>query len=88
MRYIPTWLIPLAFAALIGAGIYYYAKVRSDDGQECQRDVDCVRRVCIEDVRGTYCSRECQDDAQCLEGWRCIRPPGPRQRDPSCVRPR
>jgi len=81
-------LAPIVLLLAIAAGIYYYARLRSDDGATCSRDVDCVRRTCIEDVSGTYCSRPCSVDSECMEGWRCLPPPGARRRPTSCLRPR
>jgi hypothetical protein len=87
MREYVHFLTPLTLAALIAGGIYYWAAVRNDDGEACERDVDCVRRVCIGDRVGSYCSRECDDTSDCSEGWRCLRPAGARSRTPSCIRP-
>lgn len=81
-------LAPILIVLALAAGIYYYARIRADEGAPCARDVDCVRRVCIEDVTGTYCTRGCSQDAECPEGWRCLPPPGNRHRTRSCIRPR
>jgi hypothetical protein len=87
MREYLHFLTPLALTALIAGGIYYWSALRSDDGETCERDVDCVRRVCLGDDQGRYCSRECRDDTDCSEGWRCFRPAGGRRRNQSCLRP-
>lgn len=87
MKYDLHFLTPLLLASLIGVSIYYCAEVRDDDGESCRRDIECVRQVCLEDRLGHYCSRPCDDDEDCSEGWRCIRPPGPRNLGRSCVRP-
>ncbi len=87
MKLLYTVVIPALLAICVVGGLYYYMRMRNDDGTPCEREIDCVRRVCIEDVEGTHCSRSCEDDSECNEGWRCIRSAGLQYRHRVCVRP-
>ena len=74
--------------ALLAAGAYYgYYHVLKKDGVPCERDVHCPERTCIRDIEGLYCSRPCSSDDDCLDGWRCVVPPGEPGRGTTCVRP-
>ena len=87
MKFLVSVALPVVVVLAFIGGIYYYVRMRNDDGAPCGRQVDCVRRVCIEDVEGLYCSRRCTDDSECIEGWRCIRSAGYQYRHDVCVRP-
>jgi hypothetical protein len=80
--------VVICLALVVGGAYYGYYHVLKKDGVPCERDVHCPERVCIRDVQGFYCSRPCDSAADCLDGWRCVVPPGEPGRAPSCVRPR
>lgn len=82
-------IIPvLLILSLVAWGAHWgYYNVLKKDGVECERDIHCPHRVCIRDIDGLYCSRHCVSDHECLEGWRCVTPPGDPGRGRSCVRP-
>ncbi len=47
-------------------------------GEFCEHDEECYSGLCFEDEGATYCSRLCEDDAACGNGFHC--------RDTHCVR--
>jgi hypothetical protein len=83
-------LLPLALlvAALAGGAYYWYFHIHKPDGVACERDVHCPGRLCLRDFRGSYCSRPCESDEPCREGWRCLAPPNRNLTTRGCVRPR
>ena len=76
----------LAIALVCGGSYYWYFNIHKTDGVPCERNIHCPHRACIEDQMGRYCSRHCSSDEECLEGWRCLQPPG-RGRKNACIRP-
>lgn len=43
-------------------------------GQACTQASDCVSGRCIDDGKGTYCTRLCNDAAPCGDGYECKDP--------------
>ncbi len=56
-------------------------------GERCEDDPECPSGICVKDAQGQYCSRPCNEDGPCPEGFECvgedeticrvIRPPAP-----------
>lgn len=49
-------------------------------GEPCDEGTECLSTFCLEDAGVSYCSRMCEDDGACGDGFHC--------RDGSCIRGR
>ncbi len=88
-----TWLkqtlgLILILATVGGGSYYWYFYIHKKDGVSCERDIHCPNRLCLTDHQGNYCSRLCDTEEECSEGWRCLRPPRRNTTRRGCVRPR
>jgi len=45
-------------------------------GCECATSVDCQSGLCVQTAEKWQCSKECDDDSSCPDGWKCLPIPG------------
>lgn len=83
-----AWIKWVFILAVVASGAWIaYDRLWSGpaDGPACERDRDCRGGVCLRDAGGRYCTRACEDDGACLDGWRCLE--AVERRGRHCLRP-
>jgi hypothetical protein len=76
-RSMATWLLFIVSIFIIIYLIWIFFQSRAETGEACMNNQDCKSKICYsEDSRHTkYCTQRCSGDADCPEGWRCLKPP-------------
>jgi hypothetical protein len=87
-RPIFRWIIAGLLVLLAGYIGYTLFKSTSDVGDWCESNANCGSKMCLKE-RGRhlqYCTVRCEEDAECPEGWKCLRSPDLADRW-VCIRP-